>query len=355
MRKLTAALLAAALLAGACSAEPDDAPALPQSRPNPVTGGPTVEGATETVVAAAEAFLGTLSADRREQALYGRDDLEAMRQWSNLPVGFGGTRNGLRIGELTQEQQEAALGVAEAVLSDDGFAELQGIIAAGDVLDERGGGDTNFGSDNNFIAFFGEPSRSERFTVQIGGHHLGVTTTYAGGRVSPTPAFTGVDPRWFEVAGRRVEPLRDEADSVFTLLGELPDDVRDRARLDGTFSDVMVGAGDDGEFPAPSQGVRVSELDPADRERVTAVIRNWVGDSDERVAEALMELYRSQYGDTFLAWGGSTRPGDQGAYLRLDGPRLWIEFSNQEQTGNGDEVHYHSIFRDKQSDYGVAR
>lgn len=354
MRKRTAALLSAALLAGACSAEPD-APALPQSRPNPVTGGPTVEGATETVVAAAQAFLATLSADQREQALYDRDDLEAMRQWSNLPVGIGGTRNGLQIGGLAREQQEAALSVAEAVLSEDGFAELQGIIAAGDVLDRRGGGDTYFGSDRNFIAFFGQPSRSERFTVQIGGHHLGVTTTYAGGQVSPTPAFTGVDPRWFEVAGRRVEPLRDEADSVFALLGALPDDVRARARLEGAFSDVMVGAGDDGQFPTPSQGVRVSELAAADRERVTAVIRNWVGDSDERVGEALMRLYRSQYGDTYLAWGGSIRLDDRGAYLRLDGPRLWIEFSNQEQTGNGDEVHYHSIFRDKKSDYGVAQ
>ncbi|GAA5056591.1 hypothetical protein HNP84_007065 [Thermocatellispora tengchongensis] len=353
MRK---ALAGIALLATACSAQPATAPApsLPQSRPNPVTGGPTVEGATETVVAAAETFLATLSAEQRENVLYDRDDLATMREWSNLPVGRDGSRNGLRIGDLSQEQQAAAMGVAEAMLSEDGFAELQGIIAAGNVLNQRGGGNTSFGSELNFIAFFGRPSRTERFTVQIGGHHLGVTTTYAGGRVSPTPAFTGVDPRWFEVAGRRVEPLRDEADSVFSLLAALPPEVRDRARLEGVFSDIMVGAGDDGRFPAPAQGVRVSDLPAAQQEQVTALIRNWVGDSDERVAEALMREYVSQYGSTHLAWGGSIRPDDQGAYLRLDGPRLWIEFSNQEQTGSGDEVHYHSIFRDKQSDYGVS-
>lgn len=36
----------------------------------------------------------------------------------------------------------------------------------------------------------------------------------------------------------------------------------------------------------------------------------------------------------------------------MGGPRLRMEFSNQGQTGVGDELQYHSVNRDKQRDYG---
>ncbi len=342
-------LLAACTTPGGSGDSTASAPALPSSRPNPVTGGPSPAGATEAVVAAANAFLGTLNAEQRERARYDAAD-PAVRNWSNLPVGSGVARNGVALGDLTAEQRAAAFGVAEAMLSADGYAELRGIVAAGDVLNARSGGSSSFSSERNFLAFFGEPDPVRRFTVQFGGHHLAVTTTYDNGTVSPTPAFAGVDPRFFEVAGDRVEPLRDEADAVFALLGSLDSTTRDRARIAGTFDDVIVGAGDDGEFPAP-EGVPVSDLTAEQRQRVVAVVRAWVGDTDERVAAVLLRRYEADLDQTRIAWAGSTDADAAGAYLRIDGPRLWIEFSNQDRTGNGDTVHYHSVYRDKQSDY----
>ncbi|MFC0532355.1 DUF3500 domain-containing protein [Phytohabitans kaempferiae] len=347
---LLAAAFATAASLSACATTSTDtaAPALPSSRPNPVVGGPGPAGATEAVVAAADAFLATLSTEQRSQTLYDVTD-PALRRWTYFPSS--GDRNGLPFGDLSDEQRAAALGVAEAVLSNDGYAQLRGVIAAEDALRERNGSDDSVSSDRYFIALFGQPSVTDRFTVQINGHHLAVNTTYENSRVSPTPAFTGVDPVAFEVAGKRVEPMRDEADAVSDLLGSLNDDDRTAARIDGV-DDVLVGPANNGEFPPQSEGVLLSELRPEQRDRVTTAVRAWVGDTDERVAEVLMDQYQAEYDRTRVAWAGSTDPDVKGAYLRIDGPRLWIEFSNVGRFDNGD-LHYHSIYRDKQFDYGA--
>lgn len=348
----SAALLTACATADAAGDATEAAVALPSSRPNPVAGGPSPAGATESVAAAGDAFLGTLGPEQRERALYDAAD-PVVRNWSNLPVGASAPRNGVALRDLTAEQRAAAFGVVEAVLSVDGYAEVRGIVAAGDVLNARSGGSSSFSSDRYFLAFFGEPDPARRFTVQFGGHHVAVTTTYENGTVSPTPAFTGVDPRSFDVAGERVEPLRDEAGAMAALLGSLDPGTLDRARIAGSFDDVVVGPGDDGEFPAP-EGVPASELTAAQRDLVVAAARAWVGDTDERVAAVLLQRYEAELDQTRIAWAGSTDPDVVGAYLRVDGPRLWIEFSTQSRTGNGDTVHYHSVYRDKQADYAGA-
>jgi hypothetical protein len=223
----------------------------------------------------------------------------------------------------------------------------------GDVLDARSGGSSSFGSDRYFPAFFGEPDLARRFTVRFGGHHVAVTTTYENGTVSPTPAFPGVDPRSFDVAGERVEPLRDEAGAMAALLRSLDPATLDRARIAGSVDDVVVGPGDDGGFPAPG-GVPAAELTAAQRGLVVAAARAWVGDADERVAAVLLRRYEADLDRTRIAWAGSPDPDVAGAYLRIDGPRLWIEPSTQSRTGNGDTVHHHSVYRDRQTDSAGA-
>jgi hypothetical protein len=41
------------------------------------------------------------------------------------------------------------------------------------------------------------------------------------------------------------------------------------------------------------------------------------------------------------------------SYGRIDGPRVWIEFTVQEGTSGGMAGHYHTIWRDKAADYGA--
>jgi hypothetical protein len=70
----------------------------------------------------------------------------------------------------------------------------------------------------------------------------------------------------------------------------------------------------------------------------------------DSVADRRGRADRAEFARTRIAWTGSTDPDTPGSYLGIDGPRLWIEFSNVGRFGNGDN-HYHSVYRDKQADY----
>ncbi|OZM80764.1 hypothetical protein CFP66_18625 [Pseudonocardia sp. MH-G8] len=98
------------------------------------------------------------------------------------------------------------------------------------------------------------------------------------------------------------------------------------------------------------EGSLVTDLTEEQRERVTDVVRAWVDDTDERVAQVLVDQYLVEFDRARVARAGSTDPNTPGSYLRIDGPRLWIEFSNVGRFGNGDN-HRHSVYRDKQADY----
>jgi hypothetical protein len=57
-----------------------------------------------------------------------------------------------------------------------------------------------------------------------------------------------------------------------------------------------------------------------------------------------------------VAWGGTEASGVDvdvdGTYMRIDGPRVWIELACQAGVVIQGKTHFHSIYRDKQYDYG---
>ena len=131
---------------------------------------------------------------------------------------------------------------------------------------------------------------------------------------------------------------------MHSLVNSLTPEQLTQARLDASFSDVYVGPGRDGQFPA-HQGVLVSTLSPASKKLVKQAISAWTGDT------AQATVYRKRYGaelaQTRVAYSGATALSVEGDYVRIDGPHLWIEFACQ-----GSD-HYHTIWRDRASDYGA--
>ena len=83
-------------------------------------GGPTLKA-----VAAAKAFLAKLDDRQRSKVSLGLNK-DTRSNWSNLPTGTtfqnGATeRNGVRLGDMTAAQQEAALALVAATLSPSGY------------------------------------------------------------------------------------------------------------------------------------------------------------------------------------------------------------------------------------------
>jgi uncharacterized protein DUF3500 len=74
-----------------------------------------------------------------------------------------------------------------------------------------------------------------------------------------------------------------------------------------------------------------------------------------RLSGALLAAYESDeaLAETYVGYAGSADLSTRGSYVRIDGPRVWIEASVQGGVVYRDVVHYHTIWRDKAADYGA--
>jgi hypothetical protein len=56
--------------------------------------------------------------------------------------------------------------------------------------------------------------------------------------------------------------------------------------------------------------------------------------------------------NTYIGYSGTGTLTTQGDYIRVDGPRVWIEFCVQNGVVFNQSYHFHTIWRDKTADYG---
>ncbi|TPV59730.1 DUF3500 domain-containing protein [Aestuariibacter sp. GS-14] len=320
-------------------------------------------GEMAELVCKAEAFIETLSTTQQNNLIYDFNDSTAKTTWSNLPSV---SRNGLRIGSLSDTQLDAALAVMMVALTEQGFDDLEGLLAADDYLVDIGGGSA-YGSANYYIAFIGEPSVTDDWMLQFGGHHMAFNITYIGGTGYPVPMHEGVEPKAsFEINSSTYAPLKDEGDALVAMFEGLTDSEFNTAYLTGEwYSDVLVGP-DNGNGTYPSdyptgsdrKGVLVSDLTAEQQALVTAAISTWVNDYPANVANHLLADYTSEeaFADTYIAFAGSSSStinvDSNGTYMRIDGPRIWLELVCQNGVIVRNQTHYHTIFRDKSYDYG---
>ncbi len=331
------------------------------------------------VVDAADAFLATLSEQQRATAQIELTPKLAVR-WTNFPGGSN-VRNGVFYRELKPEQIEAALKVARVALGEEGFSRYQDVRATDDAFakgdrgrgpggpDQKkfdgdpakkkaggfakkkgggpgGGGGMSFGAMNYMIAFLGKPSRTTPWILQLGGHHLAINIYYKGTTGAATPYHVAAQPTvWKDDQGKTHEPLAPMRESLQGLLASLTPEQSKLAKLDARFNDVYVGPGKDGKFPAKSEGVSVSELSDASKNFVKKAIAAWTGDSPQ--GAEYRKLYEADLDKVKVSYSGATAVSDRGDYVRIDGPRVWIEFACQ-----GSD-HVHTIWRDRLTDYGA--
>src|SRR5690242_11417125 len=83
----------------------------------------TPSAPTAAIAAAANQFLATLHEAQRGKLVFDFKDDAQRKRWSNLPSAIF-KRQGLRIGDLTQPQREAALAVLAAALSPQGYQKI---------------------------------------------------------------------------------------------------------------------------------------------------------------------------------------------------------------------------------------
>ena len=310
------------------------------------------------VVRLAEAFKATLKDDQLSvlQLAYAKKD--AVR-WSNFPQAFSRpNRVGLSLGSLNPTQLSAAKALMASVLAqgspNEGYDELEGILAADDYFGQTTGQTNTFGPGNYYIAFLGKPGTTALWELQFGGHHFAFANTYDGGKITgATPSFRGVEPMAPVTAnGRKYEPIEQERAAFSNIIGSLNTAQTDSARLSNTFNDILLGPGRDGVFPKNKQGLSIGKLNSKQQKQVTEAIALYVNDLDAATAKLIMAKYTAELGDTYLSYSGSGTMNKANDYVRLDGPSIWIEYSVQPSRDFPNTTHPHSVWRDRKSDYG---
>ncbi len=230
-----------------------------------------------------------------------------------------------------------------------------------------------YSAGNYTVAIFGTPSATGNWEIMFGGHHMAYNITYLAGVGYPVPNHIGVEPKAsFTINGGTYAPLSDESAAMVAMYASLSPTDLATAYLQGqTFADVLVGpveyqtgssAAAKAKFPtgANRTGVLVSSLSAAQQALVVTAIEEWVNDFDPALSAQLLADYTSAaaFADTYVAWAGTQSAGVdvdvEGTYMRIDGPRLWIEVACQGGIVIQGKTHFHTIYRDKQYDYGAT-
>ena len=347
---------ALAFAMAACLTAMDLSSGAAAASPRPCTSEPR---SAVAVIARSQAFADTLTPTQREVLVLELSPAKAIR-WSNLPIRSV-PRNGVRIGDLDASQRAAAQKLLETAMSSCGAALFDQIRAADDVLKAKDA-NRSWDSGNYFVAFLGAPSATAPWILQFGGHHVAFNIAFNSSHVSATPLFDGVEPLRFAVNGRDYQPLARQEGAMTALVTSLAGTAS--ARLDGAFKDVTRGPNPAGDanFPitypegAVGRGALYATLSAAQKARVREAMRAWVELPQQAISAPLMREYvrGTALAQTYVAFAGSSDLTIPGAYVRIDGPRIWIEFIVQPAIADPTTVHYHTIWRDKVADYGGA-
>jgi hypothetical protein len=325
-------------------------------------------GEVRAVIAAAEALRKTLTP--AQGAVFSRPlTRDSAIRWSNLPVGVV-PREGLRLGDLDAAQSAAAHRLAEAALSACGLTLFDEIRVADDFLSAVDARKIGWSGANYYMSVLGEPSAKSPWMLQMGGHHVAYNFTFNGGSDGATPLFFGSEPIRFSYKGSDHEPLKAQSTAMAQLATALA--AHPQAKLSGTFTDVVKGVvvvpvpgklptgGTDTGFPhsyptgSVDRGILYSALNAADQTKVRTALESYASLPGEAITKALVAAYEAPdaLAQTYVGFSGSPALSEKGSYVRIDGPRIWMEFVVQPAVANPAENHYHALWRDKLSDYG---
>lgn len=209
----------------------------------------------------------------------------------------------------------------------------------------------NFGSDWYFVSILGEPSDTEPFMIQFGGHHLAINATVVGPDVTLSPTLTGGEPLKFTLNGRDVYIVEEEAVQAAQFLESLSEEQRGTAIVSDERVDLVLGPGHDGEVLQP-EGIAGADLDIQQRAQLLELVEARLGILNADDLAALMEPIAGNLDETTFAWFGPTEPLGA-AYWRVVGPTVILEFSPQANDGDVTD-HAHNMYRDPTNEYGAA-
>ncbi|HJY68027.1 MAG TPA: DUF3500 domain-containing protein [Streptosporangiaceae bacterium] len=291
---------------------------------------------------AALALLAALDDEQRALAALPFED-DAARRWLEYRPRH---RPGASIARLRETPRKAAHRLLATGLSEHAYTQAMSIIALEEVLDRREQWRRGRHSNDYWVSVFGDPAGDAPWSWRFEGHHLSVTMTVAGDRVSPAPVFFGANPACVSYAGRPVSrPLAPEEDLAQVLLDAMAPAERDLAVVSGQApGDIRTGTSPRAREGIEPLGVAADQLGSGARAVLGELVTLYL---DRLPAElAAREGARLTGGELHFAWEGPMRSSVR-HYYRVQGDDLLIEYDT---TSDGN--HAHTVLRRPRSDFG---
>jgi hypothetical protein len=282
---------------------------------------------TEPVRSAAAAFLSALTAEQRARTTFPVDDDE-WRKWMNQHFYV---RQGVSFKEMSDPLREAAFGLMRAALSAKGLKLSRDVMRLNHTLGELNHDDfEQYGEWLYWITVMGTPSATEPWGWQLDGHHLIINYFLLGDQVVMTPFFAGSEPAI--AAGGKYKGtavLQQEQDDGLGFVNALDPAQSKKAILEfsKTGNNNLAEAFKD-NLVLDYAGLRATEMTPSQRERLLALVAEYVDNLEEGHARVRMEEVRRHLDDTYFAWIGGTGP-DSVFYYRIHSPVILVEFDHQ--------------------------
>ena len=324
----------------------------------------TSKGTTSQTISdtakAAEEFLSTLSDEQKEQVLYDYDDETKSTSWSNFPVTFV-ERSGIKLGDLGETQRAAALKVLKALLNDEAYAKVTGIMAGDQYLKDNTNA-SDLGNTQYNIAFFGSPSTTNDWSIQFGGHHVGINATFSNGAITFAPTHLGTQPTTYtDSNGQTQSALGDMYQTAFDFYNSLTDEQKQKLYQGEEVKNLTCAPSDTCDYPTGT-GIKGSELTDEQKQLLLKVIAHWTNLADSETTQATMDQISATLDDTYVNWSGATvydTSQGKGIYFQISGPKVYIELASQDNdagaTVSGVQTsgwgHIHTIYRDPTNDY----
>jgi Protein of unknown function (DUF3500) len=306
------------------------------------------------MVSAAMDFLSSLNeTQRRAATLPFGDDRRYI--WDYRPPE-NTPRNGLRLINMTSEQQRKALALLEIGLSTRGARQVREImdLEVPLLLQEQADGRvTPFirHPEHYAVCVLGDPSGRAPWAWHVGGHHVGLHFTFVDGdRIASVPLFFGANPaevRHGPTAGHRTLP--EEEDLARALVRGLPREQKQVAVISRTaFPDILTDKYRVANAFAPPRGLAFADMGGDNREQFVRLLRHYVDRTNDELSGPYWRKIEADGFDTItFAWAGSDEPG-QGHYYAIKAPSFLIEYDNTQNEAN----HIHSVLRDITGDWG---
>lgn len=311
---------------------------------------PPTDAKTLAIVDAAMKFLDSLDDAQKRVAMYAFTDNAQRSNWSNFPEGMV-PRGGIKLGELSISQRQKLDALLGELLSEYGFEYVSRQLAVEDLLIPQDFlAVMKYGSHHFAVAFLGEPSTTQPWTFQFGGHHLAINATVFGPHVSFSPLLTGGQPLHLQEDGDEIFIARREASAAKALMDSLTIEQKSQAIQSDVPIDLLLGPGKYGES-VRSEGISGRDLTDSQRSLLLGLVEARLGlinrdDYHEKLATVVEQLQ-----DTYFGWWGKQDVLGS-AYFRVTSPSIVIEYAIQ--NGDGTVDHLHSMYRDLDNDYGVA-